>query len=535
MPSQVGAILWAQWRTLRNFYPRGNMGNLVFTVVMSAVWYGMAAAGSVAVAILLKDPGRMQTIERFLPVGLMMAFFYWQIVPILLVSTGASLDLKRLVVYPITHTQLFGLEVLLRLSTGIEMMLVLAGATTGLLLNPSLPWWAPAGFLPFIVMNLCVAAGLKDLVGRLLANRHIKEFAIFGLVLLLALPQLLVVSGVPAPVRRMVREFSFDWWPWIAAGRIAFGKSSLMAWSVLLAWTAAGYIFGRMQFERGFRFDADENRARPDKATSINSIAEMLYGLPSRLFADPLGALIEKEIRFLCRAPRFRLVFLMGFSFGLLIWLPIMMRTGNPEESAFASNYLAIVSMYALMLLGEVSFWNTFGFDRSASQIYYLLPVRLSTVLVAKNITAVIFVFLEITLVALVCFLLRMPISGMKLLEAYAVSLVLSIFLMAIGNLSSTHYPRAVNPAHSWRSASANRFQGMLLLIYPVLSMPILLAYLARYAFETNWAFYGVLVFSAALGLVVYGIAMESSVQAAEGRKEKLLTALSQGEGPVSA
>ncbi len=32
----------------------------------------------------------------------------------------------------------------------------------------------------------------------------------------------------------------------------------------------------------------------------------------------------------LARSPRFRLVFLMGFSFGLLIWLPLAFGNKNP-------------------------------------------------------------------------------------------------------------------------------------------------------------------------------------------------------------
>ncbi len=51
---------------------------------------------------------------------------------------------------------------------------------------------------------------------------------------------------------------------------------------------------------------------------------EWFYRLPSALLKDPLGALIEKEFRFLVRSPRFRLVFLMGFTFGLVIWLPMV-------------------------------------------------------------------------------------------------------------------------------------------------------------------------------------------------------------------
>jgi ABC-2 type transport system permease protein len=91
-----------------------------------------------------------------------------------------------------------------------------------------------------------------------------------------------------------------------------------------------------------------------------------------------------------------------------------------------------------------------------------------------------------------------------------------------------------VDPSKSWRSASAGRFQALLLLIYPIVSIPIALAYLARYAFDSVMAFYLVLAFAAALGGVVYWIAMESAVSAAAERREKLVAALSQGEGPVA-
>jgi ABC-2 type transport system permease protein len=225
----------------------------------------------------------------------------------------------------------------------------------------------------------------------------------------------------------------------------------------------------------------------------------------------------------------------MGFSFGLIVWLPLAFRSGRGAESLLAQNYLTFVTVYALMLLGEVTFWNTFGFDRAASQIYFVTPVKMAAVLVAKNIAAAFYVLLEITAVAGVCMLLRLPVTMSRLAESYAVTLVLALYLMAVGNLGSTYYPRPVNPAQSWRSASAGRFQALLLLVYPVVSIPISLAYLARFAFENDWAFYAVLSFAAALGAVVYWVAMESSVSAAEQRKEQLVTALTAGEGPVSA
>ena len=47
-------------------------------------------------------------------------------------------------------------------------------------------------------------------------------------------------------------------------------------------------------------------------------------------------------------------------------------------------------------------------------------------------------------------------------------------------------------------------------------------------------AFYGFLAFSAVLGGVVYWVALESAVTAAERRREEIITELSRADGPVS-
>ncbi len=538
MLSSTRAILWAQWRTLFNYYPR-HQGSLVFLVLMSAVWYGAWALGAAAVSILLANPERVPLFPRLLPAGLFLAFLYWQLVPLVLVSSGASMDLKRLLVYPIPPARLFDLEVLLRLSTGLEVLVVLAGATVGLLRNPLIPAWAPLAFVPFIVLNLFLAAGLRNLLARMLARKRVRELVVLLLVLAAAAPQLLVLSGATGRLRGMLDAIPFDGslfqlLPWTAAARLAQGHGSAGAWLVLLGWTAVAWRFGRWQFFRGLRFDAEAARSTAGRPAPASGWRERLYRAPSVLLPDPLGAIVEKEIRFLSRAPRFRLVFLMGFTFGLVIWLPLALQERG-SGSALSTNYLTFVSVYALLLLGEVTFWNSLGFDRSAAQFWYLAPVKFSTILVGKNIAAALVVFVEITAVALVCSLLGMPVSSAKLAEAYSVTLTLTVYLLAVGNLGSTHYPRPVNPVQSWRSASAGRFQALLLLLYPVVAVPVALAYGARYAFESETAFYLVMAFALALGAVVYRIAIESAVSTAEARKEKLLEALARGDGPVSA
>ena len=143
------------------------------------------------------------------------------------------------------------------------------------------------------------------------------------------------------------------------------------------------------------------------------------------------------------------------------------------------------------------------------------------------------FVTLQLCFVTMVCLLLRLPISGAKIVEAFAVVYTCSIFLMAMGNLGSVYQARAVNPAQSWRNSASAKLQASLMFVYPLLALPILLAYGARFAFDSQAAFYYVILVDILIGAGVYWVAMESAVEAAGTRMEKMLTALGQGEGPV--
>lgn len=109
-----------------------------------------------------------------------------------------------------------------------------------------------------------------------------------------------------------------------------------------------------------------------------------------------------------------------------------------------------------------------------------------------------------------------------------------SLFLLSAGNVQSVREARAVNPAASFRSGAASRIQAMLFVIYPITFAPIALAYLARYAFESEQAFFLVLATDAVLGLAIYRLALESAAAAASRFKERMITALSVSDGPIA-
>jgi ABC-2 type transport system permease protein len=533
MGNQARAIVWAQWRTTRNHFPRSNKAALAVNALLTVVWYGGFAFLAGLAAILLSNPEELSSIHDILPTALLVCFLYWQLIPVLMASLGSSLDTKKLLVYPIPTGQLFTLEVLLRISTGVEMLLLLTGAGVGLLLNPKIPFWAPAALLVFVVFNLFCSAGVRDLLVRLMARKRIREIVALLLVLLAALPQLLVFAGFQNRIKRLFAGRPSGFWPWTATARLAQGEASFENIGILLVWAAAAYLFGRWQFERSLAIDSPD-RGGTSAGRKVSRI-EWLYRLPSALVPDPLAALIEKELRFLSRAPRFRLVFLMGFSFGLLIWAPIAFGQATSRHSLVAENYLTFVSVYALLLLTDALFWNCFGFDRSAAQIYFLVPLKMSTVLMGKNLAAAFIVFLEIASITTVCTLLRMSVTPIQVLEALAVTTVVTVFLLTIGNLSSVYNPRSVNPSKSFRTAASGRTQAVLMLTFPLALTPVLLAYLARYAFDSEWAFFAVLIGGLMLGGVVYSYSMASAVKTAEERKEQIITVLGQGEGLIES
>ena len=73
----------------------------------------------------------------------------------------------------------------------------------------------------------------------------------------------------------------------------------------------------------------------------------------------------------------------------------------------------------------------------------------------------------------------------------------------------------------------------LLILLLPVLSLPVLAAYGVRYALASEIAFFPMLALAALVGAALYRLALEVAVNKAEQRKERLIDALSAGEGPI--
>ena len=530
------AILWAHWRTLWNFYPRRGV---LWTAVVGLGWYVIWLAAAVAFLRLFSNAAEIPQLRPTLPGGLLLMFLYWQLVPLLLASSGASLDLRKLRCYPVPEHQLFWIEIVLRITSAVEMVLVLTGIVLGVAVNPALPKWTVFGAL-FGVFNLVLAVGLRDLLARQLARKRIREVVVIVVVLSMILPQVMLARRgiLGGPLQLLFLRNGWPGWPWNAAAGLLMGDTLWLSAAVLLAWIAAAYAFSSWQFHRSLRFDFDAARASSSGPARRwgrfygSTPSAWIYRGVAFLLPDPVGAMVEKELRSLSRSSRFRLVYIVGLLFGS--FMPLMFLRRGTEQGFFYENYLTIVCVYSLMLMSEICFWNVFGFDRSAAQIYFLAPVSFARVLVSKNVTAAFFLAGQIAMLTLVCVLLGLPLTARRLMEAYGATAVVMILLFSAGNLLSVYQAAGVNPAQSFRPGAAGRLQAMLFAVYPITFLPLALAYLARYAFASQAALYAMFAIDIAAGLAFYRLSLQTAAQTAERRKETMMAALSAGDGPIA-
>jgi len=537
----IAAILRAQFLSMRWGTHRG-AGLSLFT---GLVWYGFWCGAAFAVAVA-SGGATGEQLQSGVPVALLLVCVYWQVVPVISAGMGAGLDMRKLMVYPAPYAKLFLVEVLLRLTTGVEMLLILAGGLAGLLRNPVVV--SPAGLaanlfrIPIAIVlyaafNVLLASGLRSLLERLLSRRRVREVVVLLLVFATALPRMLFAFQVRPRSFGVFQALSHTAaLPWTAGAQIILGQEAAVYLLVLAAWSVAAGWFGRTQFVRSLRFDTMAAQATPTGNRSrAETWMELFYRLPSRVLADPLAALVEKELRSLVRTPRFRMVFIMGFAFGLMVWLPLALGVRAERSAAVVGqNFLAVVSVYALTLLGQVTYWNCFGFDRSAIQVYFVAPPPIRLALLGKNIASILFVYIEVLILGALTQALPLGVGPGKVFETLLVVGICSLYMLAFGNISSVEYPRALKPERVSRGGASGRFQALVFILYPLALLPVFLAYLARYAFASQLAFGAVLAFAGVLGCVVYWIALDSAVGTAGRHRERILQELSGGEGPVA-
>ena len=533
MNEQLRAISWAQFRTIRNFLPRTSAGTILLWIV-SLFWYGAFVIAALSLAINL--PGvPLPLLNIALPTGLLCVLLFWQIFPLMTLSGGWSLDLTKLLVYPIPPQTLFLVEVLLRITTAPEMIIILAGTVIGLMRHPFIAVLKPLWLVLYLPLNLFLSLGLREWLVRMFERRRLREIVVILFLCISVLPSLLVNTPLGPRLKPVfLRTAQTGGMPWFDLSGLTLRTFKPTALGITMLWLGASYLFARRQFAKVLEADQSQFPAALDARKPLGGRArwsEGLFRLPGRFLSDPLAALIEKELRILTRSPRFRVIFGMACFFSLVVFFPF--SSGRLSGGFLSENYLPAVSAYGLLILGEVLLWNTFGFDRKAAQLYFVAPVPFRTVLLAKNAVALALIALMTFVIAGAGALIHSKTSPDAIAGSILLTFVLSLFFLAFGNVTSVTIPRPVDPNQAFRRQNSARSSLWLLFSLAVLLVPIGLAFAARWAFESAWPFFAVLGVDLVVGAITYFVATDSAIARAEHQRELLLDQLARGTGPI--
>ncbi len=527
MWGQLSAIFWAQFRTVRNRLPRSSWGSVLFSL-LGLLWYGLFVAWGIGLALGLPRLPLAEA-QKWAPAGLLGVFLFWQSVPLITLSTGAALQLNKLQIYPVPTGALFGIEVLLRITGSPEMVLLLSGAFIGLLRHPSLSPLSAMCLLFFFPINLFFSLAIREAVLHSFERNRFRELFAIVMISIGIIPQFILRSQLGSRVTtQFLRLAALPFTPWHAVARATL-SSRLSDVAISACWLAISYFIARELFRRSLRFEETARGASFNGVrVSDSGVADRITEIANKLFPDPLGALLWKELRSLIRMPRFRVVFGMACVFSVLIFIPFTLAPGGLGRSEFiANNFVLIVTLYGLLILSDTLLLNAFGLDGSGAQIYFAAPMPLRPVLFAKNIVAILFVSLQWLLVFVVLAILRVPVSPVSAANAITSEFVILIYFLAAGNLSSVTLARAVDPRQTLRKQAGGRMQAWT--FFCALAMTALggLALLARWATGSYWASSAVLAVEFAIGCIVYWISLQSAVEKALARREEMISALS--------
>lgn len=538
MWSQIAALIAAQFRITRNHLPRTGVGSILLGF-LGLLWYGSFVAIAVLLAVIVQSPEvTLDRLNEAIPVALICIFAFWQLVPLFTLSGGWSLQLSRLLAYPIKHRTLFAIEVLLRITTAPEMIIVLTIGMIGLFLRADVRFHAFA-LLLYIPFNLLLSLAIREWVLQAFARNKFREIFAILIVSIGVIPQLLARTSLGHRLLPYVLSAAHSpWTPWGEVGLLTAGASYWPAAFALIAgWTYLCYTFARRQFEKGlYRDETVRVAASPDELAPgrirKESVFAGLANLPNRLFKDPLAALLQKEYRSLLRMPRFRVMFGMACVFSVLVFIPMTLSEArHGRDTFFSNNFLVITTLYGLLILSDSLLLNVFGFDRLGTQIYFVTPIPFRTVLIAKNLTAISFVLIQSVCVAVIAAVVRIALTPINILNAVLAAAVVGIFFLSVGNMTSISMARPINPLETFRKQAGGKMQLWMLLCAIGMCSLVGFAFLARWALDKSWAMGGVLGIELVIGYIVYRVAMDSAVDKALERREHLIDALSKGAG----
>lgn len=454
MGAQLSAIARLRWQILKNSL-RTMRGRLeIISWVFIGLWFaalGLGGAVGIAVGtwwILTHD------YIDWLPVLFWPIFAFWIFFPLVATAFTEVFDSANLLRYPLRYSSFFLVNLIYGSLDGgtIVGVLWLLGAAIGAsMAEPAAAPWSLLAVIVFGATNIFLVRTLFSWLDRWLAQRKTRE--IMGVVFLL----LIIAFEFVGPLARRIRGHHYHLPAYVAQGIVAqrflppglaaatIGGAIRSQWQnaagslLLLACYAGAFCFlFHLRLRGQYAGESFSETASRPKAGVENLETQVGWSLPG--LSGQITAIMEKEARYLSRSGPMLFALIMP-----AVVLLLFHMGGRPgRSSALSANpdlAFPVGAAYALLLLTNL-IYNSFGADGTGIQFFYLAPVRMRSVVIAKNLTHSAVIFLEVCLVWLATYLMY----GEPTLAVVVATLLGVLFAAPLdfcaGNLLSLYAPK---------------------------------------------------------------------------------------------
>jgi ABC-2 type transport system permease protein len=548
------AIAWLRWRILVNgFRRKGGTGELVGRILLVPFLAGLAIGPSIGVAIgayFFTDGGTLGKVSYLL----WGTFAFCQLLNIQLGQPGSTFDPTELIRFPLTARDYIRIRLFFGLLTPANVIgsLMSASIAMGIIVAaPSLWLYAILALAVFATANVLFSRMVFAWVDRWLSTRRAREI-FTGLVFAFSLGiQWANFTFNPAYNHNKVDHAALArlkfylsiihriqpfvaWLPpeLTSASVVAASQSKLALFFGLTAASAAYAVLFFLVFSarirKEFRGENLSDAANGVKVTSAasgrstvrtaalspaTSKPENTLGLPPVIFT-----LLGKELLYVRRNT--------GILYGLImpIFLVLVLASRFATRGNAAWVFPAAVA-YSLLAISATSY-NAFGLEGSGVQFYFLAPVRLRDVILAKNLLNFFLAFVEIILTfAIISYVGGVPSVSFAVSAVLWAAATLMITTL-VGNMRSITTPKKVNPQRTMNKQvsqlSALIGMGILMASATIAAVPVGLAIY----FHVNWPLIPLFALFAAVALFFYERSLRSIEAFALNHRDQLFEEL---------
>ena len=544
-------IAWLRWRTFANgLRGKGAMGELAVTIlsyfVLALIVIGPSFGAGFTAWYLVSHH-----LEPFLAIPLWIIFLLWQFLGASTSASGPTFSLDSLIRFPIRYRD----YLLMRLTFGLMDPPTLAGLgclismTLGIgIAAPSLLPWAALSLATYALCNLFFSRMIYTWLERWLAQRKTREL-VAGLILIGSLGMQFAsqfinrFTGVdhraPSPwMRTTIHSLvavNRILPPGLTASSIALMRArgaglALLSYAALLAFTAVFLYILHLRLHAQYLgenlSEAPRNTtpktSRPKRASAVQQ-PSALAASHSALLSPQITAMLRKERLMLLRSgPRLYalimpvfVVYIFSFRTAGLAQLGV----DRPQISQYLFTYGCA---YTLLIFTNL-FYNSLGNEGAGVQFYFLAPISMRDILLAKNLLITLVFALDIVLVYAATLTLQIETPLNLIAATLCWTAFVYVLHIAIGNARSLIAPKGVDPARVRRqNVSAVSSFISLGITFAAAGLGQLTLVLCRAFHVSLWTAAALFLLLAILAFALYVLVLKRSDTIAADHREEL-------------